>query len=82
MIRWYYYLYQHVKLFVGERFKYDLRKSFLSSVVAPRKILTLTEFGFAPDSLFSSILWRMESPAINVMMMMMMKNCFCGMVDQ
>ena len=41
--------------FVGERFKYGFRKSFMSSIVAPRKILTLTEFGFAPDSLFSSI---------------------------
>ena len=42
-------------IFVGERFKYGFRKSFMSSIVAPRKILTLTEFGFAPDSLFSSI---------------------------
>ena len=41
--------------FAGERFKYGFRKSFMSSIVAPRKILTLTEFGFAPDSLFSSI---------------------------
>ena len=42
-------------MFVDERFKYDFRKSFMSSIVAPRKIVTLTEFGFAPDSLFSSI---------------------------
>ena len=40
---------------VGERFKYGFRKSFMSSIVAPRKILTLTELGFAPDSLFLSI---------------------------
>ena len=32
--------------FVGERFKYGFRKSFMSSIVAPRKILTLTESGF------------------------------------
>ena len=38
-------------MFVGERFKYGFRKSFMSSIVAPRKILTLTELGFAPDSL-------------------------------
>ena len=41
-------------MFVGECFKYSFRKSFKSSIVTPRKILTLTEFGFAPDSLFSS----------------------------
>ena len=52
-------------MFVDERFKYDFRKSFMSSIVAPRKIVALTEFGFAPDSLFSSISWSMESPAIN-----------------
>ena len=40
---------------VGERFKYGFSKSFMSSIVAPRKILTLTELGFVPDSLFSSI---------------------------
>ena len=66
MNRWYSYLYQHVKLFVGERFKYGFRKSFMSSIVAPPKILALTEFGFAPDSLLSSISWSMESPAIYV----------------
>ena len=38
-------------MFDGERFKYFFRKSFMSSIVAPQKILTLTEFGFAPDSL-------------------------------
>ena len=53
-------------MFDGERFKYFFRKSFMSSIVAPQKILTLTEFGFAPDSLFSSISWSMESPANNV----------------
>ena len=53
-------------MFVGERFKYDFRKSFKSSIVAPWKILTLTEFGFAHDSLFLSISWSMESPAMNV----------------
>ena len=42
-------------MFVGERFKYGFRKSFKSSIVAPRKILTLTEFGFAHDGLFLSI---------------------------
>ena len=42
-------------MFVGERFKYGFRKSFMSSIVAPRKIMTLTELGFAPDSLFSSV---------------------------
>ena len=31
-------------MFVGERFEYGFRKSFMSSIVAPRKILTLTEF--------------------------------------
>ena len=51
-------------MFVGEPFKYGFRKSFISSIVAPREVLTLTEFGFAPDSLF--ILWSMESLAINV----------------
>ena len=39
-------------MFDGERFKYFFRKSFMSSIVAPQKILTLTKFGFAPDSLF------------------------------
>ena len=42
-------------MFAGERFKYGVRKSFMSSIVAPLKILTFTEFGFARDSLFSSI---------------------------
>ena len=42
-------------MFVGERFKYGFRKSSMSSIVAPRKTLTLTEFGFAPYSLFLSI---------------------------
>ena len=42
-------------MFVGQRFKYGFRKSFMSSIVAPRKILTLTEFGFATDCLFSTI---------------------------
>ena len=42
-------------MIIGERFKYGFRKYFMSSIVAPRKILTLTEFSFAPDSLFSSI---------------------------
>ena len=42
-------------MFVAERFKYGFRKSFMSSTVHPQKILTLTEFSFAPDSLFSSI---------------------------
>ena len=53
-------------MFAGERFKYGFRKSFMSSIVAPLKILTFTEFGFARDSLFSSISWSMESPTINV----------------
>ena len=35
------------------------------SIVAPQKNLTLAEFSFAPDSLFSPVLLRMESPAIN-----------------
>ena len=42
-------------MFLGERFKYGFRKSFMSSIVVPHKILTLTEFGFAPDNLFPSI---------------------------
>ena len=42
-------------MFVAERFKYGFRKSFMLSTVPPQKILTLTEFSFAPDSLFSSI---------------------------
>ena len=41
--------------FVGERFKYGFRKSFMSSIVVPQKVLSLTALGFAPDSLFSSI---------------------------
>ena len=41
--------------FVGKRFRYGFRKSFMSSIVAPQKILSLTELGFAPESLFSSI---------------------------
>ena len=53
-------------MFVGERFKYDFRKSFMSSIVASRKILILTEFGFAPYSLFSSISLSMESPTVKV----------------
>ena len=52
-------------MFVGERFKYGFRK-FMSSIVAPRNILTLTEFHFALDSLFSSVSRSMESPAISV----------------
>ena len=43
------------KLFAGERFKYGFTKSFMSSIMAPQKIQTLTEFGFAPESLFLSI---------------------------
>ena len=43
-------------MFVAERFKYGFRKSFMSSIVAPWKILTLTEFGFAPDTLESRII--------------------------
>ena len=38
-------------MFAGEHFKYGFKKSFMSYIVAPQKILTLTEFGFAPDSL-------------------------------
>ena len=52
-------------MFVGERFKYAFRKSFMPSIVALQKILTLTELGLAPDSLFSSISRSMESPATN-----------------
>ena len=55
-------------MIVRERFKYGFRKSFMSSIVASRKNLTLTEFGFAPDGLFSSISRSMESPAINVVL--------------
>ena len=40
----------------------------MSSIVAPQKILTLTEFDFAPDSLFSSISWSMESLPIIVVL--------------
>ena len=53
-------------MFVGECFKYSFRKSFMLSIVAPRKILTLTEFSLAPDNLFSSIARSVESPAIKV----------------
>ena len=52
-------------MFVGKRFKYGFRNSFMLSIVAAQKNLTLAEFSFAPDSLFSPVLWRMESPAIN-----------------
>ena len=41
-------------MFVGEHYEYGFRK-FFSSIVAPRKTLTLIEYGFIPDSLFSSI---------------------------
>ena len=53
-------------MFVREHFKYSFRKSFMSFIVAPRKIMTLAKFGFAPDSLFSLISWSIWSPAINV----------------
>ena len=43
-------------MFVGERFEHGFRKSFMSSIEPSQKILTLTEFDFAPDSLFFSIL--------------------------
>ena len=37
-------------MFVGERFKNGFRKSFMSPILAPQKILA-----FTPDSLFLSI---------------------------
>ena len=37
---------------VAERFKYGFRKSSMSSTVPLQKILTLTEFSFAPDVWF------------------------------
>ena len=43
-------------MFFSRCFKYGFRESFMSSIVAPQKVLTLTEFGYVPDSLFSWIL--------------------------
>ena len=53
-------------MFVSERFKCGFRKSFMSSIVSPGKILTLTEFGFVPDILFWLISSMMDSLTISV----------------
>ena len=39
-------------MFAGKGFNYGSRKSFMLSIVATRKILALTELGFAPESVF------------------------------
>ena len=63
MNRWYYYLNQDVKLCLLVSILNTVSRNLLCYLWWHlAKILTLTQFGFVPDSLFLSISWSMESP--------------------
>lgn len=54
-------------MFVDERLKYVLMKSFIYSG-SSEKILTVTDLGFVPEILVSSILQSMENLAVNIVL--------------
>ena len=64
-------------MFVGERFKYGFRKSSMSSIVAPQKILTLTEFDFLLNVCFRLFREAWNLPQLTLFLLPMGLVVFC-----